>query len=122
MYGVGENVFMHGLVEEGAFMQVMALVKYSSCICKRSGVQWCISQSRVVVRQASDISQFGGLRAVAELWREIVLELRWHWENLSPLMGVTVDNGPDLRCCLLYQKLQMLRMFYIVYLCMSLSV
>ncbi len=47
---------------------------------------------------------------MAELWREVVLELRWHWENLSPLNNVAVDHGPDMRFCLLFQKFQMLRL------------
>ncbi|XP_051938960.1 rab3 GTPase-activating protein catalytic subunit [Hippocampus zosterae] len=49
----------------------------------------------------------GGLRAVAYLWQEFVLELRYRWENNYQICGVQ-EELPDLRCCLLHQKLQML--------------
>nr|XP_015213851.1 PREDICTED: rab3 GTPase-activating protein catalytic subunit isoform X3 [Lepisosteus oculatus] len=49
----------------------------------------------------------GGVKAVAHLWQEFVLEMRYRWENnyLIPGLG---SGPPDLRCCLLHQKLQML--------------
>ena len=50
----------------------------------------------------------GGSHAVAVLWREIVLELRWHWENLKPL-GRMMTRTPDSRFCLLQQKVDMLQ-------------
>uniref|UniRef100_A0A8B9KJQ6 Rab3 GTPase-activating protein catalytic subunit n=1 Tax=Astyanax mexicanus TaxID=7994 RepID=A0A8B9KJQ6_ASTMX len=40
----------------------------------------------------------GGVRAVAHLWQEFVLEMRYRWENNCLIYG----------CCLLHQKLQML--------------
>uniref|UniRef100_A0A7N8YFX7 Rab3 GTPase-activating protein catalytic subunit n=1 Tax=Mastacembelus armatus TaxID=205130 RepID=A0A7N8YFX7_9TELE len=49
----------------------------------------------------------GGLRAVAHLWQEFVLELRYRWENNYLIYGLA-PGPPDLRCCLLHQKLQML--------------
>nr|XP_061799403.1 rab3 GTPase-activating protein catalytic subunit-like [Nerophis lumbriciformis] len=49
----------------------------------------------------------GGLRAVAYLWQEFVLELRYRWENSYKICGYE-DEPPDLRCCLLHQKFQML--------------
>uniref|UniRef100_A0A673ALI7 Rab3 GTPase-activating protein catalytic subunit n=1 Tax=Sphaeramia orbicularis TaxID=375764 RepID=A0A673ALI7_9TELE len=49
----------------------------------------------------------GGLRAVAHLWQEFVLELRYRWENNYLIYGLPA-GPPDLRCCLLFQKLQML--------------
>ncbi|XP_037319315.2 rab3 GTPase-activating protein catalytic subunit isoform X1 [Pungitius pungitius] len=49
----------------------------------------------------------GGLRAVAHLWQEFVLELRYRWENNYFIYGLPA-GPPDLRCCLLHQKLQML--------------
>ncbi|CAK6980189.1 rab3 GTPase-activating protein catalytic subunit [Scomber scombrus] len=49
----------------------------------------------------------GGLRAVAHLWQEFVLELRYRWENNFLIYGLA-GGPPDLRCCLLHQKLQML--------------
>ncbi|XP_028264275.1 rab3 GTPase-activating protein catalytic subunit isoform X2 [Parambassis ranga] len=50
---------------------------------------------------------YGGLRAVAHLWQEFVLELRYRWENNYLIYGLTA-GPPDLRCCLLHQKFQML--------------
>ncbi|CAN9506541.1 unnamed protein product [Ophioblennius macclurei] len=50
---------------------------------------------------------YGGLRAVAHLWQEFVLELRFRWENNYLIYGL-VGGAPDLHCCLLHQKLQML--------------
>ncbi|XP_043847961.1 rab3 GTPase-activating protein catalytic subunit isoform X2 [Dromiciops gliroides] len=49
----------------------------------------------------------GGVKGVAHLWQEFVLEMRFRWENNFLVPGLA--NGvPDLRCCLLHQKLQML--------------
>uniref|UniRef100_A0A8C5H0S8 Rab3 GTPase-activating protein catalytic subunit n=1 Tax=Gouania willdenowi TaxID=441366 RepID=A0A8C5H0S8_GOUWI len=50
---------------------------------------------------------YGGLRAVAHLWQELVLELRYRWENNYNVYGLSA-GPPDLRCCILHQKLQML--------------
>ncbi|XP_030642604.1 rab3 GTPase-activating protein catalytic subunit isoform X1 [Chanos chanos] len=49
----------------------------------------------------------GGMRAVAHLWQEFVLEMRYRWENNYLIYGLA-GGPPDLRCCLLHQKLQML--------------
>ncbi|KAM3862415.1 rab3 GTPase-activating protein catalytic subunit isoform 2-T2 [Diretmus argenteus] len=49
----------------------------------------------------------GGMRAVAHLWQEFVLEMRYRWENNYLVYGLA-GGPPDLRCCLLHQKLQML--------------
>ncbi|KAK7877036.1 hypothetical protein WMY93_032254 [Mugilogobius chulae] len=49
----------------------------------------------------------GGSGAVAHLWQEFVLELRYRWENNYLVHGLA-SGAPDLRCCLLHQKLQML--------------
>ncbi|XP_063070153.1 rab3 GTPase-activating protein catalytic subunit [Engraulis encrasicolus] len=49
----------------------------------------------------------GGVRAVAHLWQEFVLEMRYRWENNYLVYGLA-SGVPDLRCCLLHQKLQML--------------
>ncbi|KAF4086748.1 hypothetical protein AMELA_G00087890 [Ameiurus melas] len=49
----------------------------------------------------------GGMRAVAHLWQEFVLEMRYRWENNYLIYGLPA-GPPDLRCCLLHQKLQML--------------
>ncbi|NWU78467.1 RB3GP protein, partial [Onychorhynchus coronatus] len=49
----------------------------------------------------------GGLKGVAHLWQEFVLEMRYRWENNYLIPGLA-NGSPDLRCCLLHQKLQML--------------
>ncbi|TRZ02365.1 hypothetical protein DNTS_019010 [Danionella cerebrum] len=50
---------------------------------------------------------YGGVTAVAQLWQEFVLEMRYRWEHSIPVSGLPA-GAPDLRCCLLHQKLQML--------------
>nr|XP_022322201.1 rab3 GTPase-activating protein catalytic subunit-like isoform X2 [Crassostrea virginica] len=49
----------------------------------------------------------GGLRGVAQLWQEFVLEMRYRWENKYLISGIN-PGSPNLGTCLLYQKLQML--------------
>ncbi|XP_078259535.1 rab3 GTPase-activating protein catalytic subunit isoform X1 [Rhinoraja longicauda] len=49
----------------------------------------------------------GGMRGVAHLWQEFVLEMRYRLENNYIVPGLSA-GAPDLRCCLLHQKLQML--------------
>ncbi|XP_075685314.1 rab3 GTPase-activating protein catalytic subunit isoform X2 [Rhinoderma darwinii] len=49
----------------------------------------------------------GGVRGVAHLWQEFVLEMRYRWENNYLVPGLS-NGPPDLKCCLLHQKLQML--------------
>ncbi|XP_053554210.1 rab3 GTPase-activating protein catalytic subunit [Bombina bombina] len=49
----------------------------------------------------------GGVRGVAHLWQEFVLEMRSRWENNFLIPGLS-SGAPDLKCCLLHQKLQML--------------
>ncbi|XP_066431238.1 rab3 GTPase-activating protein catalytic subunit isoform X1 [Eleutherodactylus coqui] len=49
----------------------------------------------------------GGVRGVAHLWQEFVLEMRYRWENNHLIPGLSY-GPPDLKCCLLHQKLQML--------------
>nr|XP_033801626.1 rab3 GTPase-activating protein catalytic subunit [Geotrypetes seraphini] len=49
----------------------------------------------------------GGVKGVAHLWQEFVLEMRYRWENNYLIPGL-INGSPDLKCCLLHQKLQML--------------
>ncbi|XP_048390389.1 rab3 GTPase-activating protein catalytic subunit isoform X1 [Stegostoma tigrinum] len=49
----------------------------------------------------------GGMRGVAHLWQEFVLEMRYRLENNYLIPGLAT-GAPDLKCCLLHQKLQML--------------
>uniref|UniRef100_S4RHY6 Rab3 GTPase-activating protein catalytic subunit n=1 Tax=Petromyzon marinus TaxID=7757 RepID=S4RHY6_PETMA len=51
--------------------------------------------------------QHGGLKGVAHLWQEFVLEMRYRWENNYIISGLT-PGPPDYSCCLLHQKLQMI--------------
>ncbi|GAQ90863.1 hypothetical protein KFL_006940020 [Klebsormidium nitens] len=48
------------------------------------------------------------IQAVAALWTQLVQEVRWFWEEAEPLPHVAADGPPDLACCLVHQKLQML--------------
>ena len=52
--------------------------------------------------------KFGGVLAVAYLWQEVILELRYRWENGFSIVGVEGDI-PNHGTCLLHQKLQMLK-------------
>ncbi|MGH0151150.1 UNVERIFIED_CONTAM: hypothetical protein FKN15_042093 [Acipenser sinensis] len=47
----------------------------------------------------------GGVKGVVQLWQEFVLEMRYRWENNYLVPGLA-SGPPDLRCCLLHQKLQ----------------
>ncbi|XP_053899219.1 rab3 GTPase-activating protein catalytic subunit isoform X3 [Malaclemys terrapin pileata] len=49
----------------------------------------------------------GGVKGVAHLWQEFVVEMRRRWEKNYLIPGLA-NGSPDLRCCLLHQKLQML--------------
>ncbi|CAM5088645.1 unnamed protein product [Natator depressus] len=49
----------------------------------------------------------GGVKGVAHLWQEFVVEMRRRWEKNYLILGLA-NGPPDLRCCLLHQKLQML--------------
>ena len=51
--------------------------------------------------------QFGGLLAVAHLWQEFILEMRFRWEHKILLCGIE-KGAPNLGSCILHQKLQML--------------
>ncbi|XP_072180720.1 rab3 GTPase-activating protein catalytic subunit-like [Diadema setosum] len=49
----------------------------------------------------------GGLKGVAHLWHEFVLEMRYRLENNYSITGLG-SSTPNMGCCLLHQKLQML--------------
>lgn len=53
------------------------------------------------------LQSLGGLRAFAHIWYEFVQEMRYRWEKSMPIPGLS-PGLPDLRTCLLNQKLQML--------------
>ncbi|XP_055343757.1 rab3 GTPase-activating protein catalytic subunit-like [Paramacrobiotus metropolitanus] len=53
------------------------------------------------------LENLGGLLAVAYLWHEVLLELRYRWEN-SFLLTDIQPGYPNHGTCLLHQKLQML--------------
>ncbi|KAL3677503.1 hypothetical protein R1sor_027451 [Riccia sorocarpa] len=48
------------------------------------------------------------IRAISELWLEFVREIRFCWDECQQLPRVSPEDSPDLRTCLLHQKLQML--------------
>ncbi|XP_014777563.1 rab3 GTPase-activating protein catalytic subunit [Octopus bimaculoides] len=49
----------------------------------------------------------GGWKAVAQLWQEIVLELRYRLDNNYLISGIE-SGPPNMGSCILHQKLQML--------------
>jgi len=52
---------------------------------------------------------FANARAVGQLWLRFVQELRFrHWDAGRPLPRTGAPEAPDVSCCLLHQKLQML--------------
>eukprot|EP00117_Sycon_ciliatum_P030993 scpid22138/ scgid24323/ Rab3 GTPase-activating protein catalytic subunit; RAB3 GTPase-activating protein 130 kDa subunit; Rab3-GAP p130 len=51
----------------------------------------------------------GGIRSLAYVWREFVLELRHRYEHAIPLVDIPRAAVPDMRYSLLQQKLQMLQ-------------
>ncbi|GBG62804.1 hypothetical protein CBR_g32390 [Chara braunii] len=52
--------------------------------------------------------RFSNIRAIAVLWLDFVRELRFYWEEGVQLPRLPSTGPPDLGCCLLHQKLQML--------------
>ncbi|CAD5121612.1 unnamed protein product [Dimorphilus gyrociliatus] len=52
-------------------------------------------------------NSYGGSMAVNHLWHEIVLELRYRWDE-GKVLPVEKEKEPDSATCLLQQKLQML--------------
>jgi Rab3 GTPase-activating protein catalytic subunit len=64
------------------------------------------------------VNQIGQTKAIAQLWREFLLEIRYRYENSILIPNVMTSfsdplkfeqqNAPDLSRCLLHQKLQML--------------
>ena len=68
------------------------------------------------------VNTFGQTRAVAQFWREFLLELRFRYDSsiflphvytsivtaTSSTSNLTTSSTPDLSRCLLHQKLQML--------------
>ncbi|EDO49526.1 predicted protein, partial [Nematostella vectensis] len=90
-------------------------------ICSKAKDACESSDSRKQVRSAPEQSltfslatclclvynRHGGLRAVAHLWHEFVLEMRYRWENDVFIPRLPIES-PNLGCCLIHQKLQML--------------
>ncbi|KAI5054838.1 hypothetical protein GOP47_0029983 [Adiantum capillus-veneris] len=53
----------------------------------------------------------GSLRThqrMAEFWCKLLLELRHHWDEEMPIPKLPLDGEPDLRYCLILQKLQVI--------------
>ncbi|KAL1490569.1 hypothetical protein ABEB36_013239 [Hypothenemus hampei] len=70
--------------------------------CNQESLVWRLSLVLSLCLQ-----NFGGLKAFCHLWYEFVQEMRYRWENGIPIPGVS-NKMPDLRTCLLNQKLQLL--------------
>jgi len=62
---------------------------------------------RMAICMAIVNHSYGGLRAVAHLWQEFVLEMRYRWENSLIIPDLEIGS-PNLGTSLLHQKLQML--------------
>jgi len=61
------------------------------------------------------VNEFGQTRAIAQLWKEFLLEIRFRYESSCFIPGITAKQpdqssltAPDLSKCLLHQKLEML--------------
>ncbi|XP_063615005.1 rab3 GTPase-activating protein catalytic subunit-like [Penaeus indicus] len=75
------------------------------CNMKSSGVDGLVWRLAIVMCHA--IHSLGGLPAAAHLWHEVILELRFRWDNAITIPGVS-SGAPDLSSTLFHQKLQML--------------
>ena len=62
---------------------------------------------RLAIVICHTVSSLGGLAAVAHLYYEILLELRFRCDNAILIPGLP-EGAPDLATCLVHQKLQML--------------
>ncbi|CAH1235391.1 unnamed protein product [Diabrotica balteata] len=62
---------------------------------------------RLSIVLAHCLQSLGGIRAFAHIWYEFVQEMRYRWDKSMPIPGLPLGL-PDLRTCLLSQKLQML--------------
>ncbi|KAK8737776.1 hypothetical protein OTU49_004235 [Cherax quadricarinatus] len=72
---------------------------------KSSGVDGLVWRLAIVLCHV--IHSLGGLPAAAHIWHEVVLELRFRWDNAILVPGIG-SGSPDLASTLLHQKLQML--------------
>ncbi|CAB3385640.1 Hypothetical predicted protein [Cloeon dipterum] len=71
--------------------------------CPLDSLVWRLAIVTALVADASH----GGLRSAAHLWHEVCQEMRYRWDHGITIPGLAT-GCPDLRSCLLYQKLQML--------------
>ncbi|XP_050306543.1 rab3 GTPase-activating protein catalytic subunit [Anthonomus grandis grandis] len=70
--------------------------------CNEDSLIW-----RLSVVLCHTLQSLGGIKAFCHIWYEFVQEMRYRWEKGMMIPGVT-PGIPDLRTCLLNQKLQML--------------
>ena len=54
------------------------------------------------------VNKIGSIKAIAQLWNEFILELRFRWDSNILITGISLSTTPDLSQSLLHQKLQML--------------
>ncbi|XP_053989291.1 rab3 GTPase-activating protein catalytic subunit isoform X1 [Hylaeus volcanicus] len=75
------------------------------------GVKTCPMDSlvwRLAIVAAHCTHNLGGVSALAQLWYEIVQEIRFRWEKNILIPGVTPGFPDSVRTCILHQKLQMM--------------
>jgi hypothetical protein len=51
-----------------------------------------------------------GAQTVAQVWKEVVEELRYRWEN-SHIIPNVASGDPDFNTCVLHQKFQVISLF-----------
>ncbi|KAK7387099.1 hypothetical protein VNO78_27609 [Psophocarpus tetragonolobus] len=62
----------------------------------------------LVVKLAEVLGNFKTLQEMSLFWSMVVAELRKHWSEEKHLSGVSPDDIPDLKSCLLYQQFQVI--------------
>ncbi|KAJ7570117.1 hypothetical protein O6H91_01G107100 [Diphasiastrum complanatum] len=61
-----------------------------------------------VARLAESLASMKTVQKMAELWLEVLNELRRYWSEGLPIPFIPLDADPDLSCCLLHQQLQVI--------------
>lgn len=101
---IGKDLSLHGGqdVDGGTYDTASSRVLFRSCPKGSLLVRIACTMIRV-------FCEHGGVRALAYVWREIVLELRRRYDNDILILNVPRKCAPDMRYSLLQQKLQMLQ-------------
>ncbi|CAG9853851.1 unnamed protein product [Phyllotreta striolata] len=96
--------------EEREHTESLSQAQFKNLDEEFKGFKTCSSDSliwRLSIILSHCLQSLGGLRAFAHVWYEFVQEMRYRWEKSMPIPGLS-PGLPDLRTCLLNQKLQML--------------